>query len=159
MRKYKVGDKVVVKSDLHEGRDYSVYVNDDMASKKGSTVTITELRYNGLGYRIEGMTEDWRDDMFEGLEDPFANLKPGDIISSETCEDKYLVLGIYADGEKVALADLYDDSLDHRMKTIEQLRDGYWVKGRKPEEEVTELTLQEVADKVGVDVSKLRIKE
>lgn len=159
MRKYKVGDKVVVKSDLHQGHDYSIYVNDDMARKKGEAVTITELHYNGLGYRVEGMTEDWRDDMFECLEDPFTNLKPGDIISSEGSEDKYLVLGVYNDGDKVALADLYDDSLDHRMKTMEQLRDGYWVKGHKPEEEVTELTLQEVADKVGVDVSKLRIKE
>lgn len=133
-------------SDYCEVGDIVVYIEDD-----GSDIPKFRNTVNGRTFYQYVK-------FFEEV-DPFTNLKPGDIISSDSYEDKYLVLGIYSNGEKVALVDLYDDTLSRRVKTIEQLRDGHWVKGHKPEEKVTEMTLQEVADKVGVDVSKLRIKE
>ena len=53
--KYKVGDKVVVRSDLIRGETYGeYYLLSEMYRLRGKTVTIEEVRQKGLpSYRIE----------------------------------------------------------------------------------------------------------
>lgn len=71
--KYKVGDRVVVRSDLRIGttyymedrEDYDSLV-DEMAKLMGCTVTITRA---GSKYRIRECRFNWTDEMFAGLED------------------------------------------------------------------------------------------
>ena len=78
MAKYKVGDKVVVRSDLNEDdvyymddrRDYW-YAGREMVEKAGTVVTISELDSDRCYYRIKGDEENypynWSCEMFSGL--------------------------------------------------------------------------------------------
>lgn len=49
--KYKIGDKVKIKEDLHRGHDYRVYCNSIMAETAGKKAIIRE--YAGSGYRLD----------------------------------------------------------------------------------------------------------
>ena len=69
--KYKVGDKVRVRSDLEVGKQYGndndsdkVYFVSGMKCHKGKIVTIQEIAYSA--YRIKEDKWFWTDDMFEG---------------------------------------------------------------------------------------------
>ena len=71
--RYQVGDRVVVRHDLKEGKRY--YMDDgdscdvatgEMVEQAGQTVTIRE-RLGGK-YHIKECRWYWTDDMFEGLE-------------------------------------------------------------------------------------------
>lgn len=71
MAKYKVGDKVRVRSDLKLGRRYLMEDEETgdsfvepMDNLLGKVVTIKEI---ATKYRIEEMTYNWTDEMFEGL--------------------------------------------------------------------------------------------
>lgn len=67
--KYKVGDKVKVRSDLVKNRVYGdMYFLSDMCKFRGKTVTIDRVEQNGAYYGIEGHVDTfWTNDMFEGL--------------------------------------------------------------------------------------------
>ena len=67
--KYKIGDKVKVRSDLRQGDRYGgMYVLIDMVKYRGKTVTIDRVERNGEYYGIEGHADTfWTNDMFEGL--------------------------------------------------------------------------------------------
>lgn len=68
--KYKVGDKVIVRSDLNEDVKYNgMYPVDDMVYLKGEVVTIIEIIYDCEQYKIreDGNLYYWKDDMFQGL--------------------------------------------------------------------------------------------
>ena len=71
MAKYKVGDKVRVRSDLKLGRLYLMEDEETrdsfvkpMDNLLGKVVTIKEITTK---YRIEEMAYNWTDEMFEGL--------------------------------------------------------------------------------------------
>ena len=71
MAKYKVGDKVRVRSDLILGRRYLMEDKETgdsfiepMDDLLGKVVTIKEIARK---YRIEEMAYNWTDEMFEGL--------------------------------------------------------------------------------------------
>lgn len=71
MAKYKVGDKVRVRSDLKLGRLYLMEDEETrdsfvkpMDNLLGKVVTIKEITTK---YRIEEMALNWTDEMFEGL--------------------------------------------------------------------------------------------
>lgn len=65
--KYKVGDKVKVRSDLVVGSKYGygAYFTEPMAELRGKTVTITST--DSISYHVDPLWEHWTDDMFEGL--------------------------------------------------------------------------------------------
>jgi len=72
MSKYKVGDKVRVRSDLERHKFYSMKdgmlknsVVDDMFKLRGKIVTIKEFSFGQ--YCIEECGYYWTDEMFEGL--------------------------------------------------------------------------------------------
>lgn len=63
--KYKIGDKVRVRSDLNVNLDCSPTVVEEMLCKAGDIVTISAVNDNN--YRIDGFRYYWTDEMFEGL--------------------------------------------------------------------------------------------
>lgn len=63
--RYKVGDKVRVRSDLNVNLDCSPTVVEEMLCKAGDIVTISAVNDND--YRIDGFRYYWTDEMFEGL--------------------------------------------------------------------------------------------
>jgi len=75
--KYKVGDKVKVRSDLEEGQQYEGRnITSSMARLSGKTVTVT--RCSGDCYHIDPLWEHWTDEMFEGLVKEEGTLKFSD---------------------------------------------------------------------------------
>lgn len=76
--KYKVGDKVVIRSDLIRGEMYGEYfLLSEMHRLRGKTVTIKEVRQGGLpSYRIEECTQPFfTDEMFlDESEHKYLNL-------------------------------------------------------------------------------------
>ena len=70
--KYKVGDKVRIKSDLERGKSYYMYGSDEwatcnstMISHSGSIATISECCIGQ--YRLCEFGYFWTDEMFDGL--------------------------------------------------------------------------------------------
>lgn len=77
--KYKVGDKVRVRSDLELGKKYGHMIfTHNMKTLRGKVVTIEEER--GLSYMVEEHNKPWwTDEMFEGLAEETPNkYKVGD---------------------------------------------------------------------------------
>ena len=80
MMKYKVGDKVVVREDLHRNREYSMEsdidnsntATDEMVKLRGKVVTVTDVSENGQ-YVINNQKGRfsflWTDEMFEGVKE------------------------------------------------------------------------------------------
>lgn len=66
--KYKVGDKVKVRSDLEEYGQYGKYsANRNMAELHGSIVEIKKVENEKQRYEINDNLYYWTDEMFEGL--------------------------------------------------------------------------------------------
>jgi hypothetical protein len=64
--KYKVGDKVKVRSDLKVGNlAGDLFVRREMAELAGKTVTISGMSYCGTRYNVEKSGYFWTDEMFE----------------------------------------------------------------------------------------------
>ena len=76
--RYKVGDKVVLRSDLIKNEEYGEYfLLSDMYRLRGKTVTIQEVREEGLpSYRIEECHQPFfTDEMFlDESEHKYLNL-------------------------------------------------------------------------------------
>jgi hypothetical protein len=89
------------------------------------------------------------------------DLKPGMVLvhKNRTTVDECIVLGVYDGGKRVVTVDTGGVNRVE-SNSLELFERNYFVRGEEPtEEETTEVTLQQVADKMGVDVSKLRIKD
>lgn len=71
--KYKVGDKVKIREDLHEGY-YKLFCSNDMVSYKGKIVTIEKV-FDDYYYIKEDSMWCWTDGMFEGLVSKVENNK------------------------------------------------------------------------------------
>lgn len=70
--KFKVGDRVKVRSDLKLGNEYGKFiVSESMAKFAGEVVTISKVYRAIQGYRIKDTIygTKWTDDMFEGFAD------------------------------------------------------------------------------------------
>ena len=85
MAKYKVGDKVRVRSDLKEDTRYYMeksdignIVNRQMLDLAGATVTIQNITSRGK-YHIEESIWTWTDEMFEGLADETTDITTKEI--------------------------------------------------------------------------------
>lgn len=128
-----------------------------------------------LGYKyswvVTGVNEDDHTSMnrsdvtnFEVVGESMENLKTGDILvpKNDVEKDHYLVLGVfnYSGEDRVAYLEIYDNSMDRGSMSLEGAKTAYYVKGDIPEEAtIKEVTLEEVAKTMGIDVKKLRIKD
>lgn len=87
--KYKVGDKVKVRSDLKNDVSYgSQCTVEEMMDYKGSVVTISEV--GQTCYQIEGDEEgwSWTDEMFEGLADEELTAEEAIRLRGEICDGR-----------------------------------------------------------------------
>lgn len=163
---FKPGDKVLISS----GKSTSSIKYD------GTVATIREIKpmqfsSNGRGMEYYAMFSDiethgiWLDELKLVTGDGnMDNLKTGDILvlKTNTDEDNLFVLGTFEhNGEtRVAAFEVYDGSMDRTSVSLDNAKKDFYIKGQVPEtEDLTEVTLEEVAEKMGVDVSKLRIKD
>lgn len=109
--KYKVGDRVRVRSDLKETDDYRVYgigTNSEMVRMAGKVVTISHV--GSSSYKIEGYGYFWTDKMFEGYvgkprKEELFNMPMGTIVKTDREEHNVYV--------KVGENDFCNDNLDH----------------------------------------------
>lgn len=82
--KYKVGDKVKVRSDLEENKGYGGwYTLESMVKMCGEIVTIREVRSSS--YELEENGFMWTDEMFEGLVEDELTAEEAIILRSEIC--------------------------------------------------------------------------
>lgn len=80
VKKFKVGDKVRVRSGLVIGTDYGgVFVNEYTASLAGEVLTIRRLGWGW--YRVSENGWQWSDEMLESVEKTLDDLCAGDDIS------------------------------------------------------------------------------
>jgi hypothetical protein len=66
----KVGDFVIVRKDLHEGRDYEIYCNSDMEIYRGRLAKILKIQNGYITWYslcIDKKYWKWTEDMFEGV--------------------------------------------------------------------------------------------
>ena len=75
---YRVGDRVVIRSDLVENQKYSMLdksqtdiVNSSMMEYRGKTATISW--YENGKYKLREFDWYWTDEMFEGLESDLSS--------------------------------------------------------------------------------------
>lgn len=86
--KYKVGDKVKVRSDLEENKGYGGwYASESMVKMRGEIVTIRGV--GSSAYELEENDLMWTDEMFEGLaEDELTAEEAIKILGEICCESK-----------------------------------------------------------------------
>lgn len=82
--KYKIGDKVRVRSDLVENKTYGGWgALEDMVKMRGEIVTIRRVRSSAYELEEKGLM--WTDDMFEGLVEDELTAEEAIILRSEMC--------------------------------------------------------------------------
>lgn len=84
--KYKVGDKVRVRSDLQINRSYGAYTFvSEMSDYKGSVVAISEVYLTCYCIEEDKGIWKWTDEMFEGLAEEELTAEEAIILRSEMC--------------------------------------------------------------------------
>lgn len=154
--KYKVGDKVRVKKGCESvcgahGKEPSDYLV--ITEPKG----ISGYRYDIYrgGERVDYCFNCFKDEHLEPLEKTWDNLAKGDILVDGNGKDGVVIEVL---GDIVFFN--YNNSFDkvtgyHTKKTLKEL--GYTIK--QPEPETVEVTMDEVAKALKVDVKNLKIKK
>lgn len=136
--KYKVGDKVKIREDLHEGYGYKLFCSNDMVLYKGKTVTIEKV-FDGYYYIKEDLMWCWTDDMIEGLASEVEtkknikekNMKDFKIKDYKVYEDTALIVE-FEDGTKEKAVANEEDRFDlERGVEICVLKHLYGVDGYK----------------------------
>ena len=90
--KYKVGDKVKVRSDLEKNKGYGGwYASESMVKMRGEIVTIRGV--GSSAYELEENDLMWTDEMFEGLADEELTAEEATKILSEICCENELCGG------------------------------------------------------------------
>jgi len=165
MNKFKAGDKVTVKENFWEIKS-DVLARDGMKNLAGRTLEVKYVHGNGnvLTKQDESNQEDdirWSwDKKWLELYTPIItwdNLKWKDVVLDED-GDECLVLDVRND-----LVDLsYSDDFNGYFTTYhkQQLQNyGFTIKQDIPLAEKLELTLDQIAEKFGVDVTNIKIKK
>ncbi len=133
--KYKVGDKVRVRSDLNVNLDCSPTVVEEMLCKAGDIVTISAVNDND--YRIDGFRYYWTDEMFEGLVEGELTAEEAIKVLTDMCARgcKNCELGKLVKESRYSFCSAY--RREHPDKVIEILKQ--WKKDHeKKEVEVTQ---------------------
>lgn len=160
--KYKVGDKVRIRSNLKETDDYRVYgigTNREMVGMAGKVVTISHV--DSHSYRIKecGFLL-WTDEMFECIEKPsredLLKMPVGTKIITDKGKELVYDGECFSDKDDVIMDTMIDDDLnliyddmDYGTKIIEILEPEYrtiW------KEEVKKMTLKEIEKELGYPV-------
>lgn len=85
--KYKVGDKVRVRSDLEKHKGYGGwYTSEGMVKIRGEIVTIREVKSSS--YELEENDFRWTDEMLEPVEDELTAEEATRILGEICCENK-----------------------------------------------------------------------
>lgn len=95
--KFKVGDKVKVRKNLIEGRQYGyIHCNIDMAALglSGKTFTISVVDINA--YQLEGYNFWWTDEMLEPapIKKTLKNMEKGDVVINQLDYPRTVLLAI-----------------------------------------------------------------
>ena len=144
--KYKVGDKVRVRSDLKNDVSYgSQCTVEEMMDYKGNVVTISEV--GQTCYQIEGDEEgwSWTDEMLEGLAEDELTAEEAIILRGEMCEGRSCSrckLSAYNNGTGITCNEL---AVKHPERYIEVLKQ-YKKDHEKKEIEVVKKTCCLVID-------------
>lgn len=159
--KYKVGDKVRIRSDLKETMNNAIYgisVNSEMVKLAGKMVTIDHV--NEKIYTIKEYGFAWTDEMFECIEKPsredFLEMPVGTKIITDKGKELVYDGECFSDKDDVIIDTMIDDDLnliyddmDYGTKIIEILEPEYrtiW------KEEVKKMTLKEIEKELGYPV-------
>lgn len=159
--KYKVGDKVRIRSDLKETMNNAIYgvsVNSEMVKLAGKMVTIDHV--NEKIYTIKEYGFAWTDEMFECIEKPsredFLKMPVGTKIITDKGKELVYDGECFSDKDDVIIDTMIDDDLnliyddmDYGTKIIEILEPEYrtiW------KEEVKKMTLKEIEKELGYPV-------
>lgn len=143
--KFKVGDKVRVKSDLVLWKAYGgdTFV-DGMNHLRGKTVTIKTVLENGK-YRIGEESYSWTNEMLE----PVHKFNVGDIVFNVDSADQMRVVA-YGSTGKVITEDLYDGTYDADAYNEDELELA------KSEEDLDKLTNKELIEKVKTLLNQIK---
>lgn len=159
--KYKVGDKVRIRSDLKETMNNAIYgvsVNSEMVKLAGKMVTIDHV--NEKIYTIKEYGFAWTDEMFECIEKPsredLLKMPVGTKIITDKGKELVYDGECFSDKDDVIMDTMIDDDLnliyddmDYGTKIIEILEPEYrtiW------KEEVKKMTLKEIEKELGYPV-------
>lgn len=133
--RYKVGDKVRVRSDLNVNLDCSPTVVEEMLCKAGDIVTISAVNDND--YRIDGFRYYWTDEMFEGLVEGELTAEEAIKVLADMCarECKNCELGKPVKESRYSFCSAY--RREHPDKVVEILKQ--WKKDHEKKEIEVEL--------------------
>lgn len=133
--RYKVGDKVRVRSDLNVNLDCSPTVVEEMLCKAGDIVTISAVNDND--YRIDGFRYYWTDEMFEGLVEGELTAEEAIKVLADMCarECKNCELGKLVKESRYSFCSAY--RREHPDKVVEILKQ--WKKDHEKKEIEVEL--------------------
>jgi len=165
MDKFKVGDKVTVKENFWEIKS-GVYANDDMKKLAGRTLEVDGIYSNGDVYTKQDDSNDdtvwgWDKNWLELYTEPskeitWDTLKWKDVVV-DTPGGERMVLGVLNDVVFLSWDNDFDEVSSNPYTKKELQKYGYTIKQATPEK--LELTLDRVAEKFGVDVANIKIKE
>lgn len=132
--RYKVGDKVRVRSNLNVNLDCSPTVVEEMLCKAGDIVTISAVNDND--YRIDGFRYYWTDEMFEGLVEGELTAEEAIKVLADMCarECKNCELGKLVKESRYSFCSAY--RREHPDKVVEIL------KQRKKDHEKKEIEVE-----------------
>lgn len=167
--KYKVGDRVRVRSDLKEIDDYRVYgigTNSEMVRMAGKVVTISHV--GSSSYRIEEYGYLWTDEMFEGYagkpsREDLLKMPVGTKIITDKGKELVYDGECFSDKDDVIMDTMIDDDLnliyddmDYGTKIIEILKPEYrtvWKESPK------KMTLKEIEKELGYPIEIVEEKK
>lgn len=149
--KYKIGDKIVPKNGI-----WTCGKADD-ARADYAVITQTGRRYHYDLYK-DSKKVDWcslcqNDTNSKLMEKTMEDLQKGDVIISKSGREHTVIERL---GD-IVFTTGYENNWDDTVawNTTELKDRGFTIK--QPETEPTEITMQQIADEFGVDVSKLKI--
>ena len=167
--KYKVGDKVRIRSDLKETMNNAIYgisVNSEMVKLAGKMVTIKDI-INEKIYTIKEYDFAWTDKIFVSIENPgkvtLLNMPVGTKIITDKGKELVYDGECFSDKDDVIMDTMIDDDLnliyddmDYGTKIIEILEPEYrtiW------KEEVKKMTLKEIEKELGYPIEIVEEKK
>ena len=167
--KYKVGDKVRIRSDLKETMNNAIYgisVNSEMVKLAGKMVTIKDI-INEKIYTIKEYDFAWTDKIFVSIENPgkvtLLNMPVGTKIITDKGKELVYDGECFSDKDDVIMDTMIDDDLnliyddmDYGTKIIEILEPEYRTVWK---EEVKKMTLKEIEKELGYPIEIVEEKK
>ena len=165
MNKFKIGDKVKVKENFWEIESDDVSTADEMKKLVGRTLEVESVDSDGDVYTKQDDSKDdtewsWDKNWLELYTEPskeitWDTLKWKDVVVDENSDER-MVLLVVNDLVFISKYTNFDThSVTRHKKELQDM--GYTIKQSTPEK--LELTLDQIAEKFGVDVTNIKIKK